>query len=123
MGTGQYKEKFKDCNHDWGLHMDADSGDRKSNSVFLCNNCGTIVTMLERNSLDSLSLQEKATNDSLASQKESQKIQERTLRMSMFANIIATVTVLIAFFVLLYGEGVISKTPTHENSQSEVLKK
>ena len=105
MGIGQYKAKFKSCEHDWELHMDADSGDRKSNSIFLCNKCGTIVTMLERNSLDSLILQKKSIEDSLASQKESQKVQERTLKMSMWANIIATATVLIAFLVLLFGEG------------------
>lgn len=106
MTRGQYKEKFKTCVHDWTLHMDADSGDRKSNSIFMCENCKTIVTMMERNSLDSLELQEKAIKDSLESQKESQKIQERTMKMSMWANIVATVTVLIAFLVLLFGEGV-----------------
>ncbi|MFA6397974.1 MAG: hypothetical protein WDK96_04000 [Candidatus Paceibacterota bacterium] len=106
MGTGQYKEKFdRGCEHDWKLHMDADSGDRKSNSIFLCSECGTIVTMLERNSLDSLRLQEKFTNDSLSSQKESQKIQEKNIKISMWANIIATATVLVAFVVLLFGEG------------------
>ncbi len=105
MGTGQYKEKFKTCIHDWTLHMDADSGDRKSNSIFICENCKTIVTMLERNSLDSLSLQDKSAKDSLESQKESQKIQEKSIRISMWANIIATATVLIAFLVLLFGEG------------------
>ncbi len=113
MGIGHYKEKFdKGCDHDWKLHMDADSGDRKSNSIFLCSKCGTIVTMLERNSLDSfmaqkelIRIQEKATHDSLVSQKESQKIQEKSIRISMWANIIATATVLIAFVVLLFGEG------------------
>lgn len=105
MGVGQYKANFKTCTHDWELHMDADSGDRKSNSIFMCENCKTIVTMLERNSLDSLGLQEKSAKDSLESQKESQKIQEKNIRISMWANIIATVTVLIAFLVLLFGEG------------------
>jgi hypothetical protein len=106
MGIAQYREKFdKGCEHDWKLHMDADSGDRKSNSIFLCSKCGTIVTMLERNSLDSLRLQEKATNDSLSSQKDSQRIQEKTMKMSMWANAIATATVFVAFVVLLFGEG------------------
>ena len=105
MTRGQYREKFKTCVHDWTLHMDADSGDRKSNSIFICENCKTIVTMLERNSLDSFKLQEKSAKDSLESQKESQKIQEKSIRISMWANIIATVTVLIAFLVLLFGEG------------------
>jgi hypothetical protein len=85
--------------------MDADSGDRKSNSIFICENCKTIVTMLEKNSLDSLRLQEEYAKDSLESQKESQKIQEKNIRISMWANIIATATVLIAFLVLLFGEG------------------
>ena len=105
MTRGQYREKFKTCVHDWTLHMDADSGDRKSNSIFICENCKTIVTMLERNSLDFFKLQEKSAKDSLESQKESQKIQEKSIRISMWANIIATVTVLIAFLVLLFGEG------------------
>jgi hypothetical protein len=63
--------------------MDADSHDRKSNSIFICESCKTIVTMLERNSLDSLMLQEKSAKDSLESQKESQKIQEKSIRISM----------------------------------------
>jgi len=106
MGIRQYREKFdQGCEHNWQLHMDADCGDRKSNSVFLCSKCGTIVTMLERNSLDSLKLQEKAMYDSLLSQKESQNIQEKNIRISMWANIIATATVLVAFVVLLFGEG------------------
>ena len=105
MTREKYKEKFKTCLHDWTLYMDADSGDRKSNSTFICKNCKTIVTMLERNSLDSLRLQEKTAKDSLESQKESQIIQEKIIRISMWANIIATVTVLIAFLVLLFGEG------------------
>lgn len=107
MTRGQYKEKFKTCIHNWTLHMDADSGDRKSNSIFICENCKTIITMLERNSLDSLRLQGKSAKDSLESQKESQKIQEKSIRISMWANIIATATVLIAFFVLLFGEGLL----------------
>jgi hypothetical protein len=106
MGIGQYKENFdKDCQHDWKLHMDADSHDRKSNSIFLCSKCGTLITMLERNSLDSLRLKEKSIKDSLVSQKESQKIQERTMKMSMWANVVATVTVIIASLVFLFGEG------------------
>lgn len=105
MRTGQFKE----CNHDWELHMDADSGDRKSNSLFLCNKCRAIVTMLEKNSLGSLEIQEKTAQESLASQKESQIIQERNIKISMWANIVATITVLIAFLVLLFGEGIINK--------------
>lgn len=113
MGIGQYKDKFDEgCEHNWKLHMDADSGDRKSNSIFLCNKCGTIVTMLERNSLDSflaqkelIKIQEKATQDSLISQKESQAIQEKSVKISMWSNIIAAATVLVAFAVLLFGEG------------------
>lgn len=105
MGIGQYKEKFNGCKHDWELHMDADSGDRKSNSLFLCSKCGTLVTMLEKYSLDSLRIQEKSAKDGLDSQKESQKIQEKNIKISMWANIIATATVLVAFFVLLFGEG------------------
>lgn len=84
MGIGQYGEKFdQGCEHNWQLHMDADSHDRKSNSIFLCSKCGTIVTMLEKNSLDSLRLQEKAMNDSLSSQKDSQRIQEKNIKISM----------------------------------------
>lgn len=105
MGTGQYKEKFKTCVHDWTLHMDADSVDRKSNSIFICENCKTIVTMLEKNSLDSLRLQKESAQDSLESQKQSQKIQEKSIRISMWANVIATATVLVALIVLLFGEG------------------
>ena len=114
MGVGQYKAKFKNCDHDWELHVDVDStgGPAAGNTVFLCSNCGTIITMLEKNSLDSflaqkesLKVQEKAIQDSLISQKESQKIQEKSMRMSMWANFIATLTVLVAFMVLLFGEG------------------
>lgn len=108
MTREQYKEKFKTClSHNWTLHMDADSHDRKSNSIFICEKCKTIVTMLEKNSLDSLNIQEKAIKDSLDSQKQSQKNQEKTLKMSMWANIIATITVVIAFLVLLFGEGLL----------------
>lgn len=114
MGIGQYRAKFKNCNHDWELHVDVDStgGPSTGNTVFLCSNCGTIITMLEKNSLDSflaqkesLKVQEQAVRDSITSQKESQKIQEKSIRISMWANIIATATVLIAFTVLLFGEG------------------
>lgn len=120
MGIGQYKEKFdKGCEHDWKLHMDADSSDRKSNSIFLCSKCGTLVTMLERNSLDSLRLQEKAIKDSLMSQKESQKIQERSIKLSAWT---AAVTIIIAVLVFLYGEGVLDKTSAHEKSRNSILK-
>ncbi|MBI3888642.1 hypothetical protein HY311_02515 [Candidatus Nomurabacteria bacterium] len=114
MGIGQYKAKFKNCDHDWELHVDVDStgGPAAGNTVFLCSNCGTIITMLEKNSLDSflaqkelIKIQEKATQDSLVSQKESQKIQEKSLSISMWANIIAATTVVITFFALLFGEG------------------
>ena len=115
MGIGQYREKFdNDCEHDWKLHMDADSGDRKSNSIFLCSKCGTLVTMLEKNSLDSLVLQEKSMKDILTSQKESQKIQEKTMKMSMWANIVATATLLIAFLFFFLEKAYLSKTYTHE---------
>lgn len=109
MGIGQYKAKYKDCNHDWELHVDVEStsGPASGNTVFLCRNCGTIITMLEKNSLESLEIQEKTAQDSLASQKESQIIQERNIKISMWANIIATATVLIAFIVLLFGEGIV----------------
>ncbi len=104
MGIGQYKEKFNNCEHDWILHIDTDSSDRMSNSLLLCNKCGTLVTMLERNSLNSLKLQEKSIRESLASQKESQEIQEKNIKISMWANIIASATMLIAFMVLLFGD-------------------
>jgi hypothetical protein len=105
MGIGQYREKFdKGCKHDWKLHMDADSHDRKSNSIFLCGKCGTLVTMLEKNSLDSLELQERATKDSLISQKESQKIQERSIRMSTWT---ASIAIVVAFIVFLFGDGIL----------------
>lgn len=105
MGIGQYKEKFKTCEHDWELHMDADSGDRKSNSLFLCSKCGTLVTMLERNSLDSLKLQEKAMKDSLISQKQSQKIQEKSIRISAWT---AAITIVVAVIVFLFGDGILN---------------
>ncbi len=114
MGIGQYKAKFKNCTHDWELHVDVEStgGPAQGNTVFLCPLCGTIITMLEKNSLDSfltqkesLKTQEKIALDSLVSQKQSQEIQEKSLKTSMWANIIAAITVLIAFMVLLFGEG------------------
>ncbi len=104
MGIGQYRAKFKNCNHDWELHMDADSGDRKSNSLFLCSQCGTLVTMLERNSLDSLGLQEKAMRDSLMSQEQSQKIQEKSIRISAWT---AAITIIVAVIVFLFGDGIL----------------
>ena len=105
MGTGKYREKYdKGCEHDWTLLMDADSGDRKSNSVFLCSKCGTIVTMLEKNSLSSLVLQEKAMVDSLRSQKESQKIQEKSIRISAWT---AAITIVVAVIVFLFGDGIL----------------
>lgn len=98
MGIGQYRAKFKDCIHDWKLHVDADStgGPAAGNTVFLCSNCGTIITMLEKNSLDSL-----------LSQETSLKIQEQSIRIFMWANIIASITIVIAFVVLLFGEGLL----------------
>ena len=114
MGIGQYKTKFKNCVHDWGIHVDVEStgGPARGNTVFLCSLCGTIITMLEKNSLDSflaqaesLKIQEKTAQDSLISQERFQVIQEKNIRISMWANIIATVTVFIAFLVLLFGEG------------------
>lgn len=105
MGIGQYREKFDKCSeHAWNLHMDADSGDRKSNSIFLCSKCGTLVTMLEKNSLESLKLQEKAIRDSLISQIESQKIQEKSIRISIWT---AAITVVVAVVVFLFGEGIL----------------
>ena len=114
MEIGQYRAKFENCDHNWELHVDVEStdGPARGNTVFLCSMCGTIITMLEKNSLDSyltqkesLGLQEKIAKDSFISQKESQAIQEKSLRISMWANITATFTVLIAFIVLLFGEG------------------
>lgn len=104
MGIGQYRAKFKNCNHEWELHMDADSGDRKSNSLFLCSKCGTLVTMLERNSLDSLRLQEKAMKDSLMSQEQSQKIQEKSIQISAWT---AAITIIVAVIVFLFGDGIL----------------
>lgn len=120
MGTGQYKENFKTCTHDWTLHMDADSANRDANSIFRCENCKTIITMLERNSLDSLNLQEKAMKDSLLSQNVSQKIQERSIKWSAGT---AALTIIIAALVFLYGEGVLNKLPTHLRYKSDVLVK
>ncbi|MBP9711494.1 MAG: hypothetical protein KBD55_00460 [Candidatus Pacebacteria bacterium] len=104
MTREQYKQKFKTCVHDWTLHMDADSGDRKSNSIFMCENCKTIVTMLERNSLDSLKLKEKAMKDSLLSQQDSQKIQEKSIRISAWT---AALTIVVAVIVFLFGDGIL----------------
>lgn len=131
MGVGQYLAKYKTCDHDWNLHVDVEStgGPAKGNTVFLCSKCGTIITMLEKNSLDSflaqkesLKIQEQTAKDSLASQIESQKIQERSIRISMWANVIATLTVLIAFLVLLFGQGLFAKDDvsyTHERGQPD----
>ena len=116
MGIGQYRAKFKNCTHNWELHIDVDGagGPASGNTIFLCSECGTIITMLEKNSLDSflaqkesLKIQEKTAMDSLNSQKESQAIQERSLKIAMWANIIATLTVLVALTVLLFGEGIV----------------
>lgn len=104
MTRSQYKEKFKTCKHDWTLHMDADSANRDSNSLFICENCRTIVTMLERNSLDSITLQEKAMEDSLISQKESQRIQERSIQISAWT---AAITIVVAVIVFLFGDGIL----------------
>ncbi|MDQ5971118.1 MAG: hypothetical protein QG566_64 [Patescibacteria group bacterium] len=104
MTRGQYKEKFGTCTHKWTLHMDADSANRDSNSLFICDNCRTIVTMLERNSLDSLRFQEKAMEESLISQKESQKIQEKSISISAW---IATISIIVAVIVFLFGDGIL----------------
>ncbi len=117
MGRMENRAKFKTCDHDWELHVDVDNtgGPATGNTVFLCTKCKTIITMLEKNSLDSflaqkelLKIQEQNAKDSLAAQIKSQKIQERSVKISMWANIIATLTVLVAFLVLLFGEGLLA---------------
>lgn len=106
MGIGQYRKKFdKGCEHDWKLHTDtgSNSGMVSGHTVFLCSNCGTMLTMLEKNSLDSLKIQVETARDSLLSQKESQKIQEKSIRTSARA---AAITIIITALVFFFGDGI-----------------
>jgi uncharacterized membrane protein YvbJ len=94
----QYRVKFKTCEHDWELHVDLEScgGPASGNAVFQCENCGTFVTLLE-----------KAALDSLLSQERSQIIQERSTRISMWANILAAGTLVVAAIVHFFGDKII----------------
>lgn len=90
--------KFEDCQHEWVLHIDADkaSGPASGNTVFTCTKCNTLITMLEKNALDGVEAQEKSL-----------EIQERNTRISMWANIIAATTLVIAALVLFFGDKIV----------------
>ena len=88
------REKFKTCQHDWELHVDVEScgGPAAGNSIFKCKNCDIFVTMTEKCALDQTEAQIKSLT-----------IQEKLIRIGMWANIIAAVTVIIAFLALIFS--------------------
>lgn len=99
MTEGGYRVKFKKCQHDWDLHIDVEhcGGPVAGNSIFQCEKCGTFVTMVEKCALD----QTDAQTRSLV-------IQERHTKIGMLADIIAAITLIIAFLTLLFGDKLLS---------------
>ncbi len=92
--------KFNTCKrHDWKFHLDADKwgGPSAGNSVFRCENCSTIITMIEKCALEQVEAQIK----SLA-------VQEKYSKIGMWANIIAASTLIVAFLTLLFGDKLLS---------------
>lgn len=106
----KYRSKFKSCNHDWNIHVDA--GDRiqtsSGNSEFICEKCSTIITLSEKLALQSY--------DAL---KESLKIQENHTKNGMIANWLTFLLVLIAFLTLAFGNGIIKKSELINKDISE----
>lgn len=102
MSNG-YRVKFKTCQHDWGLLVDIQNcgGPAAGNGIFLCENCGTSVSFVEKCALEQTD-----------AQKKSLLIQQRHTKISMWAIIVAAATVIIAFFNLLFGDKLV--TPTKE---------
>ena len=90
-----YRVKFKTCQHDWDLHVDVEhcGGYAVGNGIFRCKNCDTYVTMTEKCALDQTEAQIKSL-----------VIQEKHTKISMWANVIAATTLIIAFLALLFGD-------------------
>jgi hypothetical protein len=88
---------FKNCTHEWKFHVDADNvGPAKGNAIMECDNCKKRIT-----------LREKCSIDSGLAQKRSLKIQETNTKVGMWANIISSVTLIIAFFTFLFGNKIL----------------
>jgi len=89
------REKSKTCKHNWVFHLSVDKtgGPAAGNTVFICKDCTTIITLSEKCALDQVEAQAKSLS-----------IQERTAKISMWANIIAASILVIAFLTFLFGD-------------------
>jgi len=90
---------FDKCTHDWIFQINASesSGPATGNTLFWCKNCKNSITLIEKCALDQAE-----------AQKKSLVIQERHTKIGMIANIIAAITLIIAFLTLLFGDKIIS---------------
>lgn len=91
---------FDSCNHERRFHIDATESwwlwMKPWQSFFICDKCHHSITLQEKYSLDQV----------IANQK-SLEIQERQTRTWMWANIISTIVLIIAFLTLLFWDKII----------------
>lgn len=94
---------FSTCEHTWELHGDVTtvSGPAAGNSVFRCDKCTNVISLVEKCAIEQVQLQ----MDSL-------KVQERHTRIGMQANIIAAVSLVVAVLVLVFGDALVSSSTT-----------
>jgi hypothetical protein len=94
------KKPFDQCSHKWKFLIDADSsggpGNKPWKSFYICEKCNHVIT-----------LSEKGTLDQIIAQNKSLKIQEKHTKISMCANVIAAITLIIAFLTFLFGNKII----------------
>ena len=85
-------KSFETCQHDWALHIDVDqnTGSARGNSLFRCSRCFKLITLIEKCALDQIKAQAKSLI-----------IQERHVKIGMWANVIAAVTLIIAFLSIV----------------------
>ena len=94
------KKPFDICQHKWKFHIDADSSGGPINkpwqSFYICEHCNQCITLTEKCMLD----QTFAQNESL-------KIQEKHTQIGMWANIVSSVTLIVAVLTLIFGDKLI----------------
>lgn len=81
--------------HKWIFHIDASrcGGGAAGNTMFICNQCMTVITMLEKCALEEV-----------AAQVKSLKIQESHTKTGMCANIMSAGILVVAFLTFLFGD-------------------
>jgi len=103
-----WKHAFDTCSHERKFHIDADSSwwpiNKPRQSFYICEKCHNVITLQEKSSLDQVEITKKSL-----------EIQERQTRTWMWANIISTIVLIIAFLTFLFWDKIINSVPTHHN--------